>query len=302
MKILFLGSSYFSRLVLEKLLKSKHSVCAVITQPDRPSGRGHKLVMTEVKEFALENNIPVYTFEKVNKSMDEVRKIKYDYAITASFGQLLSQEFLDYRPCINVHPSLLPKYRGATPIQTALLNGDEMTGVTIMKVVKAMDAGDILLQRKHEILPEDNTDTLMEKLGKLGGDMAVEAFDLIESGKAKFTPQDEHCATFVKLLNKEDGRLDFNRTAKELVNQFRALGSNPGCYFMVGDKAYKVGGIREEKEIGASIGKIIKSKEWILIACRDHCVQILKLQAPSGKMLNARDFLNGNTFGDDYAG
>ncbi len=297
MKILFLGTPHFSRLVLEKLCASKHEVVGVITQPDRPSGRGHKMVASEVKEYALSNNIPVYTFERVNRSMDEVRKINYDYALTASFGQILSSEFLANRPCLNVHPSLLPKYRGATPIQTALLNGDKVTGVTIMKMVREVDAGDILLQEKYDILDEDTTDTLMEKLGVMGGEMAVKAFDLIESGKAKFIPQDAEQATFVKMISKEDGKIDFNKSAKEIVNQFRAYGSKPSVYFNLGEDVIKVGGVKDASlEFSGKAGELISTKKRLIIGCKNGAVEILYAQAPSGKMLKAQDFLNGYHF------
>lgn len=296
MKILFLGTPYFAKLVLERLHLSNHEVVAVITQPDRPCGRGHKLKASEVKEYATANNIPVYTFDSVNKSMEEVRKIDYDYALTASFGQILSQEFLSFRPCLNVHPSLLPKYRGATPIQTALLNGDKVTGVTIMKMVREVDAGDILLQSRYQIKEDDTTDILMEKLGALGGEMAVDAFDLIEMDKAKFVPQDNSKATFVKLITKEYGYLDFNNFAFKLVNQVRALGSKPGCYFILGEDAIKVAALKDvsrEFDFHGAPGDILLSKKRFVIGCKAGAVEVLACQEPSGKLLPARDFLNG---------
>lgn len=294
MKILFLGTPLFAKLVLEPLYLSSHEVVAVITQPDRPCGRGHKLKASEVKEYATANNIPVYTFERVNKSMEEIRKIDYDYALTASFGQILSQEFLTHRPCLNVHPSLLPKYRGATPIQSALLSGDKVTGVTVMKMVREVDAGDILLQEKYRVQDGDTTDTLMNKLGVLGGKLAVKAFDLIESGAAKFTPQDGSKATFVKLIQKEDGLLDFNREAKDLVNRVRALGEKPGCYFNLGEDCIKVKALRDvSEEFRGERGKILCGKKRFVIGCKNGAVEVLICQAPSGKILPARDFLNG---------
>lgn len=294
MKILFLGTPLFAKLVLERLHLSRHEIVAVITQPDRPCGRGHKIKASEVKEYAIENNIPVYTFESVNRSMEEIKKFDYDYALTASFGQILSQEFLSYRPCLNVHPSLLPKYRGATPIQSALLNGDEVTGVTIMKMVREVDAGDILLQAQYKLQEEDTTDILMEKLGALGGEMAVDAFDMIESGKAKFTPQDGSKAIFVKLITKEDGLLDFSNNAEKLVNRVRALGGKPGCYFTLGEDTIKVSALKDvSSEFAGKPNEIIAAKKRFVIGCQNGAVEVLSCQAPSGKMLLARDFLNG---------
>ena len=151
MKILFLGSSHFSKIVLEELIKKGVNISAVITQPDKPAGRGHKLTPTEVNIFAKENGIDVFTFPKVRDYIEEISKLNYDVALVASFGQILPQAFLDLKLTINVHPSLLPKYRGATPIQSAILNGDEITGVTIMKVAKEVDSGDIILQQQVQI-------------------------------------------------------------------------------------------------------------------------------------------------------
>ena len=151
MKILFLGSSRFSLIVLQKMLEEGIDVGTVITQPDRPSGRGHKLTPTEVKTFALERGIEVKTFDKLRLHMEEVKTIDYDLSVVASFGQILPNEFLEHRLCINVHPSLLPKYRGASPIQSAILNGDKQSGVTIMKVAQEVDAGDIILQNRWRL-------------------------------------------------------------------------------------------------------------------------------------------------------
>ena len=292
MKILFLGSPLFSKIVLERLILSSHEVVGVVTQPDRPSGRGHKLLPTEIKKFAVERGLPVYQFEKISQNMDAIREIEYDYALTASFGQILPQAFLDYRPCLNVHPSMLPKYRGATPIQTALLNGDTSTGVTIMRTVKAMDAGDIAMQEEAEIYPDDNYETLMVRLAKQGAEMAVKVFDLVESGRAKFIPQDDEKATCVKMISKEDGYLDFNQTAETLVNRVRALASNPGCYFYLGEDKIKVGSAKAA-EFALKPFEIAKIKKRFVIGCADGAFEILSCQAPGGKMLRAIDFLNG---------
>ena len=174
MKVLFLGSSHFSKIVLEKMIEKGVNVVGVVTQPDRPAGRGHKLTPTEVKVYAQQEDIPVFTFEKIRLSMDEVKQIDYDISVVASFGQILPQEFLDHRMCINVHPSLLPLYRGASPIQSAILNGDEETGVTIMKVAMEVDAGDIILQERVAVNGESYY-PLEERLAKLGGELVCQA-------------------------------------------------------------------------------------------------------------------------------
>lgn len=294
MKILFLGSSRFSKIVLQKLFSNKVDISAVITQPDRPSGRGHKLTPTEVKQFALANNIEVYTFYKVRLHMEEIKKIDYDVAVVASFGQILPQEFLDYKLAINVHPSLLPKYRGATPIQSAILNGDKVTGVTIMKVAKEVDAGDIILQREFALNGEYYLE-LEEKLATLGGEMTIEVLKSIEDGSVKFLPQDNSKAVLVSKINKEDGKLDFSQSAKQIVNRVRALAEEVGCFLMLEDKiikVYKACDVSEKYSVEQN--RIMQNKKNFVIGCNGGAVEILSCQSPSGKMVSGRDYINGH--------
>lgn len=294
MKILFLGSSRFSKIVLQKLFSNKIDISAVITQPDKPSGRGHKLTSTEVKQFALANNIEVYAFDKVRLHMEEIKKIDYDIAVVASFGQILPQEFLDFKLAINVHPSLLPKYRGATPIQSAILNGDKVTGVTIMKVAKEVDAGDIILQREFALNGEYYLE-LEEKLAILGGEMTIEVLKSIEDGIVKFSPQDDSKAVLVSKIKKEDGKLDFSQSATQIVNRVRALAEEVGCYIMLEDriiKVYKACDVSEK--YSAEQNRIIQNKKNFIIGCNGGAVEILSCQSPSGKMVSGRDYINGH--------
>ena len=294
MKILFLGSSRFSKIVLQKLFSNKVDISAVITQPDRSSGRGHKLTPTEVKQFALAKNIEVYTFDKVRLHMEEIKKIDYDVAVVASFGQILPQEFLDYKLAINVHPSLLPKYRGATPIQSAILNGDKVTGVTIMKVAKEVDAGDIILQREFALNGEYYLE-LEEKLATLGGEMTIEVLKSIEDGSVKFLPQDNSKAVLVSKINKEDGKLDFSQSAKQIVNRVRALAEEVGCFLMLEDKiikVYKACDVSEKYSVEQN--RIMQNKKNFVIGCNGGAVEILSCQSPSGKMVSGRDYINGH--------
>ncbi len=292
MKVLFLGSSLFSKIVLEKVLNSGHSVCGVITQPPREAGRGHKLCKTCVHEFAEQTGLSVYTFEKLSRSFENVKKIDYDIALVASFGQILTQEFLDNKPCINVHPSLLPKYRGATPIQSAILNGDTETGVTIMKVVKEVDAGDIILQEKVPLTNSIMFSDLETELAQIGGEMAVEALDLFEKGKQTFTPQDNDKAVLVKQLCKEEGHLDFSKSAEEIYHRFRALSECLGCYILLNGNKIKVTEI-EVVDMQGVARKVLSNKKRFIIACDDKAIEIKKCQALSGKIVDGNSFLNG---------
>lgn len=294
MKILFLGSSRFSNYVLSKMLDGGLKVCGVITQPDKPSGRGHKILPTEVKKFALEKHIPVYTFDRIRNHIEEIKNIDYDLAVVASFGQILPESFLNIKLTINVHPSLLPKYRGASPIQSALLNGDKETGVTIMKVAKDVDSGDILLQEKVE-LHDEYFGQLEETLGLLGGEMICKAVKQIEEGSVKFVPQDHNKATFVQKFTKEDGRINLNNSAKKIQNQVRALSEEVGCYLHFADYDLKIGKCKDvSNEFDLTVGEILNNKKRFVVGCKDGAIEILTCQAPSGKMINGRDFLNGH--------
>lgn len=294
MKVLFLGSSRFSKIVLDKLFLNNITISAVITQPDKPSGRGHKLTATEVKKYALSKGIDVHTFDKVKNHIEEIKEIDYDVAIVASFGQILPQEFLDYKLTINVHPSLLPKYRGATPIQSAILNGDSVTGVTIMKVAKEVDAGDIILQKEYKINDEYYLE-LEEKLAILGGEMAIEVLKSIENGSVKFIPQDNSKAILVQKISKEDGKLDFSKEAKDIVNQVRALAEEIGCFIMLDDRIIKVFKVKDvSNEFTVKQNQIMVNKKKFVIGCKDGAIEILSCQAPSGKMIAGRDYINGH--------
>lgn len=297
MKVLFLGSPYFAVKILKRLLQSSHNVVAVVTQSDKPSGRGQKLMPTQVKQFAIEKGIPVYSFDKLSQHLDEIEKIDYDIAVTASFGQILNEKFLSIAPCINVHPSLLPKYRGATPIQSALLSGDKVTGVSIMEVVRAVDAGDVIAQKQVKIEEDDDYTTLQDKLADVGGDMLVEVLDLFALGQVKTFKQDDDKATFCRKLEKSDAFLDLNNTASEIVNQSRAL-CEMGVFILVDGQRLKVAQI---KNVGKDfqnlkIGEVAPVKGRIILGCSDGAVEIGKCLSKNGKMVPAKDFLNGFSF------
>lgn len=296
MKVLFLGSPKFSVEILKRVLNSNHEVVAVVTQPDRPSGRGHKLLPTDVKAFAKENNIKVFDFEKVCEHIEEIKKVEFDISVTASFGQILRDNFLSLAPCINVHPSLLPKYRGATPIQSALLAGDNATGVTIMNVVRAVDAGAIYAQQKVKIEEDDNYTSLEKRLVEIGGDLLIDVLDKFEKGEISSVNQDEEKATFCKKVQKEDCFLDLNSTATELVNKSRAL-NEYGVYLMIDGQRLKVQNL---KDVSSEFcGKnfepcnVIEGKKRFVLSCKNGAIEVLSCQSKSGKMVSGKDFLNG---------
>lgn len=292
MKVLFLGSSHFSVVVLQKMLDEGVNIVGVITQPDKPSGRGHKMMPTEVKVLAGEKGIPCFCYDKMKNYQEEISNLDFDISVVASFGQILPQWFLDLKLCINVHPSLLPKYRGASPLQNAILNGDEKTGVTIMKVAMEVDSGDIILQEEYPMNGEYYL-TLEYNLALIGGEMATKAIKSYQDGTIKFIPQQHDEAVHVKKFEKEDGRLDFSQTANQIVNRVRALSENVGCFFMVKDQPLKIIKVQTSQLQGEE-GVILNDKKHFIVGCKGGSIEIEECKAPSGKTVRGLDYLNGH--------
>ena len=297
MKILFFGTPYFAEIVLNGLLNSKHKVVGLVCQNDKVAGRGNKIQTPHIVEIAKENGIEVYQFERLKEHIEDFKNIDYDIAVTASYGKILPKAFLDIKPCINVHPSLLPKYRGPTPIQTALLNGDIETGVTIMKTEVGMDDGDIFVQEKVAISKEDDYSSLLPRLAEIGLKLLLDTLEKIENGTAIRTPQDHSKATFVKMIEKEDALLDFSQPVETLVNKTRAFCENPVCYFFLGDDRIKVYQAQISEIVSnEEIGSVLENRKRFLIVAKGGVFEILRCQAPGGKVLDARSFLNGYRF------
>lgn len=302
MKILFLGGSEFSLESLRALCLAGQEIVGVVCQEDKPNLRGNKIEISPVKAFAQREGLKVFQFKKIKDGGAEVlKKLKPDLLVVVSYGQILPQEIINLAPLgiINVHASLLPKYRGCSPIISAILNGEKKTGITIMRIVKEVDAGDMLLQREVEILEDDNAKTLSERLSKAGAELLVEAVKQIEAGITVETPQDPKLATFTKMIRKEDGLLDFSRPAFEVNNKIRAFNPNPGAFVLRDGEKIK---IHQAKIVPAneeiSAGEIVSCspKSGLVIKCGKDAIEILKLQAPGGKILDAKSFLNGRKF------
>lgn len=297
MKILFFGTPKFAEIILQGIIDNHFEVVGVVCQNDKPAGRGNKMKTPHIVELAHANNLPVYQFEKIKEHIEDFKKMDYDLAVTASYGKILPKSFLDIKPCINVHPSMLPKYRGATPIQTALLNGDKMTGVTIMKTEVGMDDGDIFVQKEVEILPEDDYVSLLPKLANVGLELLIETLRKIENKTAKRFPQDNSKATFVKLIEKQDALLDFSSTVDDLVNKVRAFAESPIAFFNLGEDRIKVYKAKvASNDIQGEIGKILSTKKRFLIQAKNGVFEILRCQSAGGKILDAASFLNGYRF------
>ena len=298
-----MGTPQFAVPSLEALIGAGHQVCGVFSQPDRPVGRHqNKLQPTPVKECALSHGLPVFQPEKLRDgvALVQLKELAPELIVVAAYGRILPDEILSLpaKGCINVHSSLLPKYRGAAPINWAILNGERETGVTIMDMVTELDAGDIILQRATPIDPEEDAVALFDRLAKLGGELLLEAVDAIQSGTDTHTPQDHGAYTLAPMLSKALSPVDWDRPAQEIHNQIRGLVPWPGASTdaLTGEvmKLWRSRVLerRGEKEPGTVLSA---GSEGIDVACGGGTVlRILELQAPGSRRMSAADYLRGH--------
>lgn len=307
MKIVFMGTPDFSAVVLEKL-NSVYPVSAVVTGLDKPVGRGYNLAPSPLKVMAIELGIPVLQYAKVSREgLDDIRALEPDFVVTAAFGQILSDAFLAIPKyaVLNVHASLLPKYRGSSPIQWSIINGDEKTGITIMKTVKAVDAGDVLLEKETEIGKKETAGELFDRLAILGGEAIVEAISLVESGKATFTPQDESKVTHCSMINKGDGLVDFSKSAKEIDCFVRGMTPWPSAYTHIGEKTLKIFDV-EKVELSdleksndqfenAKFGEVVLADKnhGLIVKVADGFIRLHVIQLEGSKRMDDTQFLLG---------
>ncbi|MFV8478072.1 methionyl-tRNA formyltransferase [Mycoplasma sp. B6400] len=251
-KIVLAGTPQFAVPVFEEVIKN-FEVVALISQPDRPANRGYKLEATPTKLLALKYNIPVFQPNKISEIYDQLAEMDFDIFLTCAFGQIIPEKVLALPnlAALNVHGSLLPKYRGAAPIQYALWNGDDVTGITLMYMVKAMDAGDMIVKASLDILPTDTSDTLFDKLSALAASNIVTWLTNFAQGKYKPEAQDPLLVSLSPKLNKEDAYLDPSLSMEEAFNRIRAFSSNPGCYYLNNDKRVKIYYASKEKVANA---------------------------------------------------
>ena len=304
MKIAFLGQAEISKIVLEKLHNSRHEVVCVVTNVDKEIGRGKKMTFSPVKLFALANNIPILQYKSISRQgYEEVKSHNPDVLVTASFGQILKKNILEIAPhgVVNLHPSLLPKYRGAAPINWAIVKGEKTTGVTIMKTAEGIDNGDIILQEPVDILPDETSTELGVRLFEMGSELLLKALDQIENGTETYTKQDENKATFFPKLTKEMGKLDFDKTAQDIQNQTNGLYSL--CFVEVKKetdqevlKVYKAKPINLNIDTTPyEIGQVVASnpKQGLVVKCKDGLVLLDVIQAAGGKVMPSKNYLNG---------
>ena len=300
-----MGTPDFSTPCLEALVKAGHDVVGAVSQPDKPQGRGRKLVPTQVKQAAMRLGLPVFQPEKLRDGEFEriLLGVDPELIVVVAYGRILPKFVLDYPKygCINVHASLLPKYRGAGPIQRAIIDGEKVTGVTTMYMSEGLDEGDILLSRATEIAPDETAGELFDRLSEMGAELLIETIEEIESGRAARTKQDDALSSYAPMLKKEDGDIDWNKTAAEIVNLVRGTNPWPMVYTQYEGETMKVISARADGGwIGGEPGKILeivsnpdKSKS-LAVGCADGRVLIDELQFKGGKRMAVRDYLNGH--------
>lgn len=302
MRIFFLGTPEGAAFTLRTILREGFEVVGVLTRPDAPKGRSLHLAPSPVKEAALEAGLPTYQFEEASslESIDVVRSLEPDVIVVAAFGQILSEEFLKIpkRAIVNVHYSLLPKYRGAAPVHWAIVNGERETGVTVQHLAKKLDSGDIILQERVSIDPDDTAGTLSARLTEVGAVLLVKALRRLEAGTAPRIPQDESQASYARKLTKEDGRIDWKLSASQIVNRVRGLNPWPGAYTFFPEKEHrkmlKLFAVRALPEGAGPPGRVLTAKDKPVVAAGDGAVELLDVQPEGKRRMPAEEFLHGH--------
>ena len=302
MRTVFFGTPDFAMPTLRKL-SDNHQVLAVITMPDRPSGRKLKLTPSPVKLLAQDLGIPVFepkTFKNNNDMIQSLLELQADIFVVAAYGLILRKKILEMpkHGCINVHASLLPKYRGASPIHAAILSGDSHTGITIQQMDTGIDTGDIIIQKKTEIAPDESFLSLHNRLSELGADCAIWALELMESGKATRIPQDETKASYAPQIKKADGRVDFSKTTGQILNHIRAYSLWPGSYAMQGDLPLKIVSAKRAEfycNAVAAPGTVLPAcqNKGLIVKTGDGALLITELIPSGGKKMPSQDYLRG---------
>lgn len=295
MKIVFMGTPEFAEASLQKLLETDHQIVGVFTQPDKPKGRGYKLVAPPVKELALAHDIPVFQPQKMRDgtALEILQELQPDLIAVVAYGKILPKEILELPRygCINVHGSLLPKYRGAGPIQWSVINGESVTGVTTMYMGEGLDTGDMILKKETPIGENETYGELHDRLKEIGAQALVETIELIEQGKAPREVQDDSLSSYAPMLDKQIARLDFTKDAQTLHNLIRGLSPWPVAHTTVDGKLLKV-----HRAVLASgkgqPGEVIDSKKFI-VACKEGALELLEVQLEGGKRMKGEDFLRG---------
>ena len=300
MKIIFAGTPDFAVPALQMLIDSEHQICAVYTQPDRPSGRGKKLTAGPVKQLAVDAGLAVFQPEtfKDPQQIQQLRSFDADLLVVIAYGMILPQEVLDITKLgsINIHGSLLPRWRGAAPIQRAIMAGDKETGITIMKMVRKLDAGDMLHKEKCEIGDQETASQLHDKMAELGAIGLAKTLSLIESGTVIAEPQDESLVTYAEKLHKSEAQIDWTRPAEELARKVRGLNAWPVAHTVLNGQVLRIWQAQVlDSDVQMTPGEVLTKKEKVFdVATGKGVLRLLEIQLPGGKRMNAQNFLNAH--------
>ncbi len=304
MNIIFMGTPDFAVPALEKLVASEHNVTAVFTQPDKPRGRKMVLTPPEVKACALKHGIKVYQPDslKDGKTLEIIKDCNPDVIVVAAYGKILPKEILDYPKygCVNIHGSLLPKYRGAAPIQRAVLDGESETGVTTMQMAEGLDTGDMLLVYKTPILPDETSGELFDRLALAGADLLLDTLEGLEKGEIVPQKQNDSLSSYAKMIDKSMCPIDFNKTAQAVHNQVRGLNPWPVATAQINGKRLKIYKTKLSSLKG-NPGEVISLKP-LTVACKENSVEIITLQPEGKKIMDSKAYLTGNkiSLGDKF--
>lgn len=297
MRIIFMGTPEFACPTLRTLIDRGEQVVAVITQPDRPKGRGQQTLPPPVKVLAEEHGIPVYQPVKVRlpESIEQIRALEPDLIVVIAFGQILPKALLDIpkHGCINVHASLLPRYRGAAPLNWCIINGENETGVTTMMMDVGLDTGDMLLKRATPIDPDEDTQSLHDRMSLMGAELLGETLDRLAAGELTPEKQDDSLTCYAPIMKKEDGLIDWTRSAQQIKNQVRGMTPWPGAYSSLDDKLLKVFRVQTAAGSGEPGQVLSAGRDGIEVACGEGSLLIRELQLEGKKRLPAGDFLAG---------
>lgn len=304
-KLMFMGTPDFALPSLEKLISSGYPIVAVVTQPDRPKGRGKQLLAPPVKAVAITHNILVLQPTRIKDSsfLETLKELSPDIIVVAAFGQILPKEVLNFPQlgCINVHPSLLPKYRGAAPINWTLIRGETRTGVTIMYMDEGLDTGDILLQEETPVGPDETFGLLHDRLSIMGADLLLKAVQLLEAKQASRIPQDNSLFTYAPMLKKEDGLINWNEDVKTIVNLIRGLSPSPGAYTFLDGKSLKIfAATGTEQFVSGQPGLLGNlNEQGLQVTAGNGYVYLQDVQMENRKRMNIADFLRGYKISPD---
>ncbi len=297
MNIVFMGTPDFAIPSLKILLDNKYNVVAVVTQPDKARGRGQKVTFTAVKQFAVENNLPVYQPEKLKNNtefVEELKSLKPDLFVVVAFRILPKEVFeIPKYGSFNLHGSYLPKYRGAAPIQWALINGDNETGLTTFKLAEKVDTGNVILQGKVEIKPDDNFESLHDRMSLQGAELVLKTVNLIKGGNLRLQHQDDSIASSAPKITKEICSINFNKTAIEIHNLVRGLSPYPAAYFIHNNKVIKIYKTEVVYNFNLKPSEFHQTKNEIIIGCGKNALKILEIQQEGKKRMSVEEFLRG---------